>query len=267
MQALELLNAGKIDEAIASAIELVRSQPTATGAREILVELFCLQGDLVRADKQAEAILVQQPTTAVTTSLLRQLIRAETSRKEFWREGRVPEFLGDVTDLSKRTLQAFVEWNAGHKQEAMTLLSSVDETAPSLSGVCNEMQFEGIRDLDDFCAHHLEVLTSTGKYYWVPFEKIESMQFESVTRPRDLLWRQCHLIVKDGPDGVVYIPVLYQLTDSAENSDAKLGRATDWVGADGELVSGVGQRTFLVGEQELGIMELNSVVFSDTEAT
>ncbi len=84
MHALQLLNEGKLDDAIAAAIQFVRENPAHAGAREILVELLCVQGDLVRADKQAEAILVQQPEAAMAATLLRQLIRAETARRECW---------------------------------------------------------------------------------------------------------------------------------------------------------------------------------------
>ncbi|MCA9128724.1 MAG: hypothetical protein KDB22_16680 [Planctomycetales bacterium] len=259
MQALQLLNQGKLDEAIESAIQLVRDNPTQAKAREILVELFCVAGDLARADKQAETILVQQPELAMSTSLIRQLLRAETARRECWNDGRVPEFIGEPDELCKETLSALVSVRNGNPAEALEILEKLEEQRSPRAGLLNGKAIEDIRDADDFCAHILEVLTSTGKYYWIPISSIQSLEFEPVTRPRDLLWRQCHLTVEDGPDGVVYVPALYVNTDSTKDSPERLGRATDWIGEEGEPVQGVGLRLFLADGEECSIMEIESM--------
>lgn len=98
-------------------------------------------------------------------------------------------------------------------------------------------------------------------------DRIVSVEFLPVTRPRDLQWRQCKMSVQDGPDGVVYIPALYIDTvvgkpDSEAQAAEQLGRATSWIEKDGEPVRGQGQRLFLVGEQELSIMELAELEFT-----
>jgi hypothetical protein len=36
-----------------------------------------------------------------------------------------------------------------------------------------------LRDLDDLTASFLEVLTCTGRYYWVGWEQIERLTFEA----------------------------------------------------------------------------------------
>lgn len=265
MQALELLNQGKLDDAVEAAIQFVRDNPAHSGAREILVELFCIQGDLVRADKQAEAILVQQPEAAMTASLLRQLIRAETARRECWQSGRVPEFIGEPDDSLKTALKALVAHRNEDPAEAHSLLSQLEERRTDRRGECNGKDFDDFRDADDFCANMLEVLTSTGKYYWISMDKVEKLQFEPVNRARDLIWRQCHLIVDEGPDGVVYVPTRYINTDHAKESPERLGHATDWLGNEGAPVMGIGQRLFLADEQELGIMEIESMSFVQGE--
>jgi type VI secretion system protein ImpE len=261
MQALQLLNQGQLDEAIASAIDAVRNQPGDAAAREILAELFCLRGDYERADKQCEALVVQQPQAAVAVSLLRQLIRAETSRRECWRDGRVPEFIGESGEACQQTLAALLAFRAGDAAESIKIVDKLEAERPATPGTCNGEAFDDIRDLDDLCAYIWEVLTSTGKYYWIPTNRILSAEFAPVTRPRDLLWRQCEMSVEDGPSGVVYIPALYVATDQSQPSAERLGRATNWLEEDGLPVRGVGQRIFLVGEHEVGIMEVESLAF------
>jgi len=79
-------------------------------------------------------------------------------------------------------------------------------------------------------------------------------------RPRDLAWRRASLTVTDGPDGEVYMPVIYWSDAPDLSDDLRLGRATDWRENAG-LVRGVGQRTFLVGDAAVSVMELTTLRF------
>jgi type VI secretion system protein ImpE len=262
MQALTFINEGRIDDAIQSATESVREAPSNTGFREILAELFCIRGDLERADKQTETIFLQQPQQAIRSSLLRQLIRAETSRRECWLKGRVPEFIGEPDEVCRISLSALVALRSGNPQEAVAILAEIENQIPERSGVCNGKPFSGFRDLDDYCQGIVEVLTSTGKYFWVPTTRVNSMQFDPVTRPRDLLWRQCQMSVEGGPNGVVYIPAIYLFAEASGTAEERLGRVTNWSEPEDEPVRGSGQRTYLIGEDEMGIMELENIEFS-----
>ncbi len=261
MQALTLLNQGKLDEAADAAVDFVRNNPSDAAGREILAELFCLRGDLERADKQCETILIQHPGAALSASLLRQLIRAETARRECWRDGRLPEFIGEAGDVCQKSLAALLAFRSHAATEATDILANLQESHPALTGTCNGVAFDEFRDLDDMCAGFWEVLTSTGKYYWIPLERILSAEFAPVSRPRDLYWRQCTLAVEEGPEGVVYVPSIYIDTDLSQESDERLGRATSWIEEDGAPVRGIGQRTFLAGEEELGIMQIEAITF------
>ena len=53
------------------------------------------------------------------------------------------------------------------------------------------------------------MLTTTGKYFWIPTERVLSAEFHPPKRPRDLIWRRVSMSVAEGPDGDVYIPVIY----------------------------------------------------------
>jgi type VI secretion system protein ImpE len=97
--------------------------------------------------------------------------------------------------------------------------------------------------------------------------KVVSIRFEETARPRDLLWRPASVEVRDGPEGVVYIPATYPTTPTGPEATAlRLGRATDWQGAEGEVVRGVGLRLFVVGEDGVGIDELSEVDFETASA-
>lgn len=261
MQALQLLNQGHLDEAIQAATEQVKQTPSDVASRQILAELFCLRGEFDRADKHLETVILQSPEAGLSVSLVRQLIRADTSRRECWNQGRLPEFLSQPDEALETHVKALVLMRSGQTSEAFDLLASLEESRPSIAGSCNSEAFTDFRDLDDTCSSFFEVLTSTGKYYWIPTSRVESVEFDPVERPRDLLWRQARMIVADGPDGVVYVPALYSLTDPKGDSSLRLGRATQWSGSDSEPVRGIGQRIYGLDDKEVAIMEIKSLEF------
>jgi type VI secretion system protein ImpE len=164
-------------------------------------------------------------------------------------------------------LEASIHLRENRAAEAMALLSQAEEQRPAVSGTADGEPFDELRDLDDLTASFFEVLTSTGKYYWIAVEQVEQIEFHPPEQPRDLLWRRAHMVVDDGPDGEVFLPVLYAGSHQEEDVRFRLGRQTDWRGGDGAPVRGIGQRMFLIGEKDRSILELSEITFGRTEAT
>ncbi|MCA9132475.1 MAG: tetratricopeptide repeat protein [Planctomycetales bacterium] len=267
MNASELFQAGDLQGAIAAVTTLLKTHPTDVAQRMFLVELLCFAGQLDRAEKQLDTISKQSTQGAMTIALYRQILRGETAREQVLREGRAPEVVSELPQDGQRTLEALLALRLGQQQEASELLKQAEELRPQVSGVCNDQEFTGIRDLDDRVAGVLEVITSHGKYYWVPWQNIDSLEMEPPQVPLDLLFRRTQIEVRGGPNGEVYIPTRYVAAAEEPLDNALLlGRATDWVGDDESLVQGRGLRTLLVGEQDLTIMEINTLTFTKPEA-
>lgn len=260
MDARELYRAGKLAEAIVAMNEEVRNNPLDTARRGFLSELLCIAGNHERADKLLDAIVTQEPQAAPNIALIRQLVRADLSRRQLWTEGRVPEFLGEPTPALRALLQAVIATRAGDHAAAAALAAEAENVRPKTSGACGDKPFDDFRDADDLHSAFFEVLTSTGKYFWIPTERVETVEFRAPTRPRDLLWRRAHMVVKDGPDGEVFLPAVYCGSETKDEA-AQLGRTTDWVGGDGAPVRGVGQRTFVVGDDAVAILDLTTLRF------
>lgn len=267
MKAHDLFHAGKLDEAIAAQVEEVRGNPTDANRRLFLCELLCFTGDLERADKQLDALGHQDPKALPWVAAFRHLIRAEQARQDFYASGRLPEFLGRPEGSTRLQVEASIRVREGSTAEAGEILERAEAERVKPSGTCNDVAFTDFRDLDDLISGVLEVLTSAGKYYWIPLEMVESIEFREPERARDLIWRPTHLIVRDGPDGEVFLPVLYPGSAASTDPAIRLGRSTDWTGGEGEPVRGIGQRTFLAGEEAVPILEIQSVEFGPrTEA-
>lgn len=266
MTASEFYQAGKLSEAVEAAIAEVKKKPTDITARYLLAELLCFAGELDRADKQLDAAFQQASEGSMQVSLFRHLLRAEIARQQFYTDGRLPEFLVDVDPATRLRLDASIAIREQQPDEAHQLLQQAEAARAPLKGKCDGVEFDDFRDLDDLLAGIVEVLTSTGKYYWVPLQLIETISFKQPSRPIDLFWRPVHMVVADGPDGEVYMPTIYAGTADHGDDQLKLGRGTDWVGGESEPVRGRGLRMFLVGEEAKTSLQLTDIEFHTGEA-
>lgn len=261
-----LFYAGKLDAAIEAANAAVRRAPTELGGRILLAELLLFTGNLERCDVVLDAAAQADPTAAVVVAEFRQLLRAETARRQLNRDGRMPEFLGEPTPALKAALAGFVAVRAGDATEAKRQAALAEELRPRAPGArsqgTDETPFSDFRDLDDLYVGLFEVLTTTGKYFWIPTERVASLEFHPPRRPRDLAWRRATISVTDGPDGEVYLPAIYNHGEPGLADDLRLGKATDWSERNDGPVRGVGQRMFLIDDEALPLMSLQNLRFT-----
>lgn len=256
-----LFRAGRLNEAVAAAGAAVRKAPSDLAARVLLAEMLLFAGNFERADVILDAASAVEPQAAVVIAECRQLLRAATARRQLRTEGRIPEFLGLPTPALAAMLEAYVALRAGDAAAAAALAARAEETRPRVAGASADRAFDDFRDADDMKAGFFEVLTTTGKYFWIPTERVETVEFHPPKRPRDLFWRRVSMTVRDGPDGDVYIPAIYDSADAAQADPLKLGHATDWQPLADGLMTGTGQTSFLIGEDLVPVMDLTSLRF------
>ena len=255
------LRAGELDQAIALMNKEVREHPADIDRRGILAELLCISGNLDRADAILDSISTLNPKAGVGVALFRQIIRAEQARQQFRQEGRLPEFVKRPTGAMELELRAAIALREGAETEATSLLAEAETVRPQVPGVADGKPFDDFRDLDDLSAAHLEVLTATGKYYWIPVAEVKSLEFRKAERRRDFIWRRASLSVSDGPEGEVFIPSVYPSGKDSAATHFRLGYETDFVGKENGPKFGVGLRTFLIGDNAVTILELNKLEF------
>ncbi len=258
--ASELIKSADLEAARAALQEQVKAQPNNVVARFELAEVLLLLGDWARADNQYDLVSTQDTSYGVLVALIRQLIRAELARAEVFAEGRAPELIGDATTQVEMALRVLVEFRAGG--DAAATREAADAVAPSLHGTVDGRDFTCVRDLDDATADVLEVLTSTGKYFWIPWSQVRALHLRAPEHLRDLIWRPADLDVIDGPDGVVYIPTTYVGQEARKTGATRLGRETDWV-EDGGLTRGVGLRCLLLGDEVVSLSDFSDLTFKD----
>src|SRR5690242_11891160 len=90
----DLLEAGRLDEAVQALTQQVKTRPADTPTRTFLCELLCLSGDFDRAGKQLDVIATQGAAidTEMAIQVYRNLLAAEKMRHQVFREGALPKF-------------------------------------------------------------------------------------------------------------------------------------------------------------------------------
>jgi type VI secretion system protein ImpE len=259
-----LLHDGRIDDAAQLLNQEVRARPAATEARALLAEVLCISGNLERADTVLDAMSAIDPGAAVGVALFRQLIRAEQARTQFYLEGRLPEFINKPDPVLELELRAAIALREGNLPEVSARLAEREAMRAPAPGTADGVAFDDFRDMDDLAAAHLEVLTPTGKYFWIPVASVATMELRKPERRRDLLWRRAHVSVESGPDGEVFLPTTYFARDPTPSQ--RLGHVTDYSTETGGAVLGRGLREFMVGEEVRTILELDKLKFGGRQA-
>lgn len=259
---IEFFQSGKLTDAVTAATNAVRNKPADVQARSLLCELLCFCGEFERAEKQLDATLQTDPQTMAGVSLLKHLIRSEMCRREVYREGRVPEFLTMPTDSQRKRLEALLCLRSGQPADAARLVSEAASLDVELAGEVDGVPFSEFVDLDDLLGPTLEVYTATGKYYWIGFEQIVSLEFNPVEHLSDMLWRSASIETVGDVNGRIHVPALYEGSEKSTDERIRIGRATEWnrVDASGP-VQGAGQREFLMNDDALSIMQIQKLSF------
>lgn len=253
---------GNLAEAIQATIAEVKSNPTDSGLRFHLAQYLILAGDLDRADLHFDMATDQDPTWGPAASMLRQLLRGEKAREEFFLQGRAPELVTDPSEFISLALKASIAVREERWDEARELLEQAEEKRVKPKGRIDGQSFDDFRDMDDLLSGVLEIVTTNGKYFWIPMEQIEELKFEKPEKLKDIIWRRTEISVADGgPQGVVFVPMTYWAKSGTVEDGARLSRMTDWVGEENGVVRGVGHRCFLVGERAEPLSSVTEVLF------
>jgi type VI secretion system protein ImpE len=263
-EAGRLFREGRLADAIAAANAAIRKTPTDVAARVLLAELLLFAGNVDRIDVVLDACAELDQAAFLTVAEFRQLLRGEVARRQLFSEGRVPEFLGEPTEAQRLALAALVALRGGDAAAAGKLAGQAEEARRHPSGSSPEGTFDDMRDADDLLATCFEVITTTGKYFWISPERVATLECHPMKRPRDLFWRRATMQVSAGPEGDIYLPTIYPpIQGGAEPTDAlRLGRATEWLQiGEGGPTRGLGAVTFLVGEEAKTWLEMGSLTF------
>ena len=232
----DLLQAGKLDEAIDALSAELRDNPTDSRRRTFLFELLCFAGNYDRAEKQLDVVGQGSKEAEMGALLYHSALHAERMRQQMFESGTFP-------------------------------LSSPPR---AVSGTLNGKPFQSLTDADPRIGARLE-LFAAGSYTWIPFEQIDSVQMLPPKRLRDMLWAPA--IVRTGESfkgmelGEVLIPAIAPLTWRQADGALRLGRVTEWEALDDDTAAPIGQKLLLVDDEEFPILEVRELTIAAAPAT
>jgi len=260
----EKYSEGNIEGCINQLVTEIKENPDQHFKRMLFGQMLCIAGEYERADKQLDLLSTLEPKYVMEVANWRNLIRAAQHRKDFYEEGRPPEVIGELMPRMEKHIEAIAALRADDENGFAAALEEAEAARSEVSGTWNsdEKTFDDFRDLDDLNGGFMEVLAPNGKYYWIANESISSIVFEDTKLPIDYLWRKADLVLTDGTQGEVYIPVTYI---DVKTDEQRLARETHWEEYKStEAMRGQGQKTYLVGDEAVPILEINSIEFKNT---
>ena len=95
--------------------------------------------------------------------------------------------------------------------------------------------FEWIADADPRLGPMLEAMVD-GKYYWVPFHRLRTLEIEPPADLRDKVWMPAHFVWANGGEAFGFMPTRYPGSQAADDAGAGAGRPHRVAGA-GDVVS------------------------------
>ena len=258
-----LISSGQLACALNHALSELRVDPLNAQMRAVYVELLCIAGELDKADAQLDMIVRQHPDFLLGAVNVRQLIRAETARRDFYQGGMTATLFGEPAPMFSALLKLRL---AMHEQDiagATLAAGEMEQLRPQVAIACGDKCHTDIRDLDDSLGGYLELFGTDGKYYLAGFEQVASLKLHPVKSLLDTIWRRVDISIVDGPQGEAFLPMIYvanPVADAGVAADVdpliQLGRATNWHEHSDRLITGTGQKMLLLGEQAIALSEV-----------
>ncbi len=257
----EHIKLGRLDEAMTSLRDAIRSNPAEPKLRVFLFQLLCVNGDWEKALTQLNLIADISADANLLAQIFRPVIQCEALRAEVFAGKRSPLIFGEPQEWIGWLVHANALAATGKLQEARALLDKALEAAPAVSGSINGHAFEWLADADSRLGPVLEAVID-GKYYWVPFNRIAQIHFSRPSDLRDLVWISATFTWANGGESSGLVPVRYPGSEAAQDAGLRLSRKTEWKDGGEGFFFGHGQRVFATDADEYPLLETLSVAFN-----
>lgn len=254
MSAQEHLKAGDPAAALAALQEVVRKDPSNAKHRIFLFQLLCVLGDWKRAVTQLKLSADMDKAATTMAQAYREAIICEVYRDKVFKGEKDPLIFGEPDEWLALLIQSQKALAAGQAEKAAEIRARAFEAAPTSSGVLNGTRFEWIADSDMRLGPVLEVIVN-GRYFWMPFSKIDTLELEAPADLRDAVWMAGTLTPKDGGALAVLVPTRYPGAAEAGGLIA-LARETNWIDCGADTFVGQGQRVLTTDQEDVAVMDL-----------
>ncbi len=258
MTSAELVQAGHLEEGLAALQADIRKKPEDPKLRLFLFQLDCVLGRFDKALTQLQVVASLNAETMLLAQIFRPVIACELLRREVFAGKRTPLIFGEPMEWLGALMQAKDLVARGEFAAAAQSRAHAFEAAPASPGKINGESFEWIADADSRLGPVLEAIIE-GKYYWIPFCRIQKIETEPPADLRDLVWTPARFTWTNDGSAVGHIPSRYPGTDGSADNLLRLGRRTRWELEKGETYIGLGQRILATDADQYPLLECRTV--------
>lgn len=260
MSAEDLLKAGDLDGALDALQATIRANAGTSSLRIFLFQLLCVQGEWDRAIRQLKVSAEMDPAATAMAQTYREGIVCEVYREKVFAGEKDPLIFGEPLEWIALMVEALKANAAGNADAAAETRAKAFETAPTVSGKVDGVPFEWIADADMRLGPLLEAVVN-GRYFWIPFSSLASIEFDDPADLRDAVWTPATLRLPNGGDTVALIPTRYAGTTETGSDSDKLARTTEWRDLGADTFAGLGQRLLATNEDDYPLMDIRKIEF------
>ena len=260
MNAQESVAAGRPEDALAALKDEVRKHPADSRLRVFLFQLLAVTGQWDKALTQLKVAAELDPTTSAMLQTYQEALRCEVSRAEIFAGRRAPLVFGEPAEWMALMVHALELTAHGKFEEARNLRDKALEGAPVMPGRIDGQPFEWLADADSRLGPVLEAIVN-GRYYWIPFSRLQEVRIEKPCDLRDIAWTPAHLTFENQGTAVALIPTRYPGSETAADARLVMSRGTEWIERPGSTFLGLGQRLLVTDQGEYGLMDVRLIEF------
>lgn len=237
--------------------EQIRAKPAEPKLRVFLFQLLCVQGQWDRALTQLNVAGELDAATLPMVQTYRELLQCEGLREQVFLGRKAPLLFGEPETWIALLIEAMLRQGRGDLADAQRLREQAFEEAPATAGTADGRAFQWIADADMRLGPLLEAIIN-GRYYWLPWSRLESLTIEEPKDLRDRVWMPATARFSNGGEVVAFLPTRYVGTDLSDPLLA-LARKTVWSEPQPGLFVGSGQRMLATDVGDLALMDLRTV--------
>lgn len=266
MLANDLVREGQLDLALAQLQAEVRKNPSDGKLRIFLFQLLAVTGQWERAATQLGVVGDLDAKALPMVQTYRTALDCEVFRASVFSGDKTPLIFGEPEDWIARMIEAIRLVAQQRYTEAERLRNEALEQAPAVGGEIDAQPFEWIADADSRLGPLCEAIIN-GKYYWIPFHRLQHVTIEPPEDLRDFVWMPVRLTFANGGESVALIPTRYPGSETDKEGAIRLSRKTDWVQVGDATYLGHGQRMLATDSGEFPLLDVRRIAIGTPGAT
>ena len=243
----------------------IRHNPVKAEYRIHLAQLLMVNGQWQKALQQLQTAAQLESKAAAMAQTYRSLIQAEITREQVFKGFAAPQHIGSPDDWEILLTESLVARAHHQLDPAKKFLHQAFNDAPACAFTLDGTSVAWVADSDSRIGPVCETFIN-GKYYWIPFNKIQKISIEAPYDLRDLVWVPCTITLTDFSQHFGFLPSRYPFSYEQGKDQLSLSSLTEWTAIDEQNWAGFGQKMLITDKAEyplLAVRDITQIVLSE----